>query len=203
MNYAQVRDQVLKLLNQYTVAGEPVRDTYNNQQDYLNKIPGLVNDAMMEIATTAVKIPATLRLADLPEERENGMVRYELPEDFFQLKSGSVVKAEKGRLLHTGVYTMQGRKCMVMPEEEAGDCCLDYYRYPMLLAEKPDDGDELDNVPETHCAIPFYAAAFLVAHDDPYLCALFNNKYADKLNNMRENLTAQTGPVGDSYRFFG
>ena len=45
MKYGELRDQVLKLLNQYTVAGDPVAETYNNQADYLKRIPTFANDA--------------------------------------------------------------------------------------------------------------------------------------------------------------
>ena len=45
MKYGELRDQVLKLLNQYTVAGAPVAETYNNQADYLKRIPSFANDA--------------------------------------------------------------------------------------------------------------------------------------------------------------
>ena len=96
MNYGQVRDQVLKLLNQYSIAGAQVSPSYNNQQDYLNRIPGLVNDAVMEIATTARKIPALIRLDDLEHEEKGKEIWYELPEDFYQLVSGSVVQAREG-----------------------------------------------------------------------------------------------------------
>ena len=68
MKYGELRDQVLKLLNQYTVAGYPVAETYNNQADYLKRIPAFANDAMMEIATTTRKIPVTIPLDFLPHE---------------------------------------------------------------------------------------------------------------------------------------
>ena len=35
MTYEYVENQVLKLLNQYTMAGESVAETYNNQKDYI------------------------------------------------------------------------------------------------------------------------------------------------------------------------
>ena len=60
MTYEQVKNQTLKLLNQYSVAGNKVEGSYNNQADYLKRIPELVNDAMVEIATTARKIPQTV-----------------------------------------------------------------------------------------------------------------------------------------------
>ena len=45
MTYGQVRDHVLMLLNQYTIAGSAVEPSYNNQQDYLARIPALVSTA--------------------------------------------------------------------------------------------------------------------------------------------------------------
>ena len=203
MNYGQVRDQVLKLLNQYTRAGAAVVGSYNNQQDYLERIPTLVNDAMMEISTTARKIPMVVRLESLLHEETEREVRYELPSNFYQLISGSVVKTREGRTLHTNLYSIQGKKYLVIPREEQGDYTITCYRYPDLLNEVPQDGDELDNQPETHYAIPFYVAAYLVIHDDPFLYATFYNKYEDKLAKMGPGVTAEVRPTADTYGFFG
>jgi len=203
LNYGQVKDQVLKLLNQYTLAGAKVESSYNNQQDYLERIPELVNDAMMEIATTTRKIPAVLTLSSLPSTETGNQVRYELPDDFYQLVSGSVVTTREGKVLHTNCFTLQGKKTLIVPKDEAGDYTVEYYRYPTLLAETPDENEPLDNEPETHFAIPFYVASFLVSHDDPFLCSLFSNKYADKLMKMSAGVATEVRPVEDVYHFFG
>lgn len=203
MNYGQVRGQVLKLLNQYTIAGAQVAGSYNNQQDYLNRIPSLVNDAMMEIATTARKIPTTIRLGELESEDLGREVRYELPKNFYQLVSGSVVKTHDGRLLHTNCYSEQGRRYLLLPKEEAGDYSITCYRYPNLLGDNPADTDELDNEPETHYAVAFYVASYLVNYDDMSLSAMFQNAYEDKLAKMSAGITAEVHPVSDSYHFFG
>ena len=205
MTYEQVKNATLKLLNQYTRAGSLVESSYNNQQDYLSRIPTLVNDAMMEISTTAKKIPATLNLGSLGGRRlgENGDVLYELPDDFYQLISGSIVTTREGKILHTNQYTLQGRKYLAVPEDEAGSYTVGYYRYPELLSESPMAEDELDNDPETHFAIPYYVAAMLVIHDDGFLYASFYNKYEDKLAKMGPGLTAEVSPTQDVYSFFG
>ena len=203
MNYGQVKNQVLKLLDQYSVAGNEVEPSYNNQQDYLNRIPGLVNDAVMEIATTVRKIPTVMGLCELPYEDLGEAYRYQLPRDFYQLISGGVVKTRGGTVLHTNLYQTQGRSFLIVPKAEAGDCSIEYYRYPMLLADRPKDTDELDNAPETHFAVPYYAAAFLASRDDPYLCALLNNKYDDKLAAMGAGLNAEVSQVSDVYGFGG
>ncbi len=203
MNYGEVKDQVLKLLNQYTRAGSPVDGSYNNQQDYLERIPGLVNDAVMEIATTARKIPMLVRLESLLHEETEHEVRYELPSNFYQLESGSIVNTKGGQTLHCNCCTILGKKYLVLPKEEAGDHLITCYRYPNLLREKPGDRDELDNEAETHYAVPFYVAAYLVIHDDPFMYATFYNKYEDKLAKMGPGVTAEVRPVADSYGFFG
>jgi hypothetical protein len=202
MTYKEIENQVLKLLNQYTMAGSPVADLYNNQKDYLERIPTLANDAIMEIATTARKIPATMNLSMLPSEDLGQEIRYWLPFDFYQFKSGDTVVTTDGKFLHTNQYSLHGRRVLIVPKDEAGDYFITYYRYPMLLEEKPAPEDELDNAPETHFAIPFYVASFLVAHDEPFLCSLFMNKYNDKLRLMQPNITAEVHATADAYSFF-
>lgn len=202
MTYGQVRDQVLKLLNQYSVAGTLVPGSYNNQQDYLNRIPELVNDAMVEIATTARKIPATVRLSDMRSECTGQEVIYELPGDFYQFQSGSVVRTVEGRTLHTNSYATKGKNYLLVPARESGDYTITYYRYPYLLSSRPDDKDELDNAPETHYAVAFYVAAYLADYDDMALGALLHNAYEDKLNKMQSAVFAEVRPVEDAYQFF-
>lgn len=205
MTFEQVQNQVLKLLNQYSVAGTLVAPAYNNQQDYLNRVASLANDAVMEIATTARKISATLDLSTLESEDAGDWVRYELPEDFYQFKTGdTLLTTDDGRLLHTNLYTISGKKCLLVPKreiEEGSSYTITYYRYPKLLSEKPAPTDELDNAPETHYAVPFYVAAFLVIHDDNFLFASFYNKFEDKLAKMSAGLSVEAHSVDDVYNF--
>ena len=51
-----VQDMSLQLINQYSIAGSSIASSYNNQQDYLLRIPLLVNAAQNYVATTAKKI---------------------------------------------------------------------------------------------------------------------------------------------------
>lgn len=206
MTFEQVKNQVLKLLNQYSVAGAVVAPSYNNQQDYLNRIASLANDAMLEIATTARKIPAVLSLADLTGEDYGDFMRYELPEDFYQFKTGDTLVTDDGRTLHTNRYELQGRKYLLVPKKELEDgasYAITYYRYPKLLSSKPKDDDELDNEPETHYALAFYVAAFLVLDDDSFKFASLYNKYEDKLEKMGAGVSVEAHPVSDVYGFAG
>ena len=204
MTYGQVRDRVLQLLNQYTVAGTHVAASYNNQQDYLNKIPGLVNDAMLEIATTMRKIPAFFILdANGDYEEFGNWAKFELPENFYQFLTGETfLTTQEGYTFHTNLYRYQGRNYLLVPKKElehGGRYTITYYRYPTPLSDTPQATDELDNAPETHTAIPFYVAAFLVIHDDSFLYASFYNKYEDKLQKLLPDVRAEARPVDDVY----
>ena len=203
MKYGELRDQVLKLLNQYTVAGDPVAETYNNQADYLKRIPAFANDAMMEIATTTRKIPVTIPLDFLPHEEFGEYLRYSLPADFYQFKSGDTLVTDDGRPLRSGRIELNGRKYLLLPKDETGKYTITYYRYPNLLCEEPDDDDDLDNAPETHYAVPFYVAGMLAGHDNAFLCSLFMNKYADKISMMSPGVSADVAPTMDVYSFGG
>lgn len=213
MTYEQVKKQVLQLLNQYTIAGTEVSSSYNNQEDYLLRIPGLVNDAMMEIATTAKKIPATIELTELDGEVVGDKVRFELPEDFYQFKTGDTfaLTTDDGHYFHTNLYNLQGKQYLLIPLSEMDrgvQYTVTYYRYPQLLPDDPNPNIELDNTVDTHYAIPFYVAAFLVIHDDNFQFASYYNKYEDKLQKMSPGVsvemtsaTASDGGVfvGDGY----
>lgn len=200
MTYGQVKKAVLKLLNQYSVAGSLVADSYNNQQDYLNRMAPLVNDGVMEIATTARKIPVLLTLSEENGERLGKMVRYDLPEDFYQFKSGgTVVTCTDGHVLHTNLYRTQGKKYILVPADEAGEYTVEYYRYPALLGDDPADDEELDNDPITHRAVPYYVAAHLVIHDEAYLYQAYYNKYEDMLAKMTPAPFAEVTGVQDVY----
>lgn len=203
MTYGELRNYVLQLLNQYSVAGTTVPATYNNQADYLARIPGLANDAITEIATTVRKIPVLVSLNTLWSEQVGDMTRFMMPEDFFQLQSGSVVRTIKGRYLHTNLYTLQGRVFLLVPTEELkeGDFDIVYYRQPQLLSAAPNDDDELDNVPETHVAVALYVAGQLAAFEDAYLSTKYINQYADRLSGMQPPITAEAHSADDVYGF--
>lgn len=62
MTVKQCRDIAMQHINQYSIAGQTVPLSYNNQADYQNKIINLINDAQMEIAKTTKRIPAQFKI---------------------------------------------------------------------------------------------------------------------------------------------
>ena len=199
MTYGQVKSYILQLLNQETIAGGTVTENYNCQADYLLRIPHLINDAMMEIATTARKIPAVLDLSEIPPEEFGGKLRYQLPDDFYQFKSGGSLQLTDGRVIRTEVVRMQGGRFLLLPRWAEGQVTVEYWRYPHLFSDTPGELDELDNEPETHPAVAYYAAAQMASHDNAFLYASLYNKYEDKLGKMSGGVWCEYGGVEDVY----
>jgi hypothetical protein len=207
MTYKQVKNQVLKLLNQYTVAGNSVAESYNNQADYIKRIPSLINDAMMEISTTARKIEEVLELTpESAAEVTDQEYRFAMPSNFFQFKSGDNFIHFRDREYRHRVYVYRGQNYITLPKTLVEECSplLIYYRYPNLLDETGAEivpGTVLDNAPEVHRAIPYYVAGTLALHDDAFLASTLMNAYEDKLAKMEPQIVVEAAPVQDAYRF--
>jgi len=186
MTYGQVRDLTLQLINRYSVAGTQVAEHYNNQADYLARIPGLVNDAMMEIATTVRPIFAEYDLdANTGRSYGDGWVAFDMPNDFFRIAGGGVPRFRKRRYHRFSQFRWLGESTLLIREKALADeLFVEYYRYPVQLPAQPDDETPLDNVPVTHSALAYYAAAQLMMQDDAFQYATLYNKYEDKLSKM-------------------
>lgn len=205
MTYGQVKNRVLQLLNQYSVAGNVVASTYNNQADYILKIPALVNDAMMEIATTLKPIPARVEFdvsEAAPYGEQGAWVAFQMPSDCWQLDSSGAPHFVDDEFMLLHDYRWLDQTTILFPADTAGTLYINYFRYPIELPDVPLDTVQLDNVPETHSAIPFYVAAYLVIHDDSFKYATFYNKYEDKLAKMQKRPQADVTRIRDSYDFF-
>jgi hypothetical protein len=227
MTYGEVKKQVLRLLNQYKIAGSVVASDYNNQDDYIDRIPGLVNDAMMEISTTVRRIEKTVQL-DFASPPDSGHVIlqgdfyvFAFPTDFFAYKSGDNWLWLDGKPVSHQMFTHLGIKWpgainaglnrghhfVTVPKALADnhEVLVTYYCYPTLLDESTlTDSTDLDSAlaPDVLRAIPYYVAGMLALHDDPFLASNLTNAYEDKLAKMAPPPSAEIAPVQDAYGFF-
>ena len=197
MKYADIKRAVLSHINQYTMAGAQVAQTYNNQADYLNRIPVLVNEALVNIRTLVKPIPVVYSL-DYGEPY-GGMMRYELPEDFWSIRSGGVSVIRDGKFRKTNQYRLQGKKYILVPED--GSYTVEYYRYPVQLPldNTLTDSYELDEDPEVIQTATYYASAYLVLQEDEFAYATLYNDYESRLGRISPGITAEVQPVEDSY----
>ena len=200
MLYSEIKREVLSRINQYTRAGSPVAATYNNQADYLNRIATFVNSGVVNIRTTVRRMTATVVLSE-PESYFGGMKRYELPGDFYQLKTGGVSILEDGHLIRTNEYRLSGRTHILVPGNAEHDYVIEYYRYPDLLPLDPaDDFEYAEDIDVIKCAAT-YAAAQLMLYDDEFTYASLYNDYETQLSQLSNGIEIEVRPVQDAYLF--
>lgn len=199
MNYAWARDFALQLINQYSVAGEKVPDSYNNQADYVARIPKLLDDGQIYVATTVRKLREVVPLTQLLPSYMPGWDIYQLPEDCWQIGSGGLIRFTGPNIQRYHKYRLLGAKQIAVPASLRGAVELEYYRYPKLLGAAPAEDAELDNTPEVQMALPYYAAAHLVMLDDAFAYASLMNEWETKLERLYELPQTELGITEDAY----
>ena len=187
MNYKWARDFTLQLINQYSVAGKKIPDSYNNQADYLRRIPALLNDAQMYAATTAAPIPAEDDLKNLRCDDNGSWLIYTMPEDCWRMRSSGLIRYDGECFQRFHRYHPVGDNKIAVPRDLTGEVHVEYFRYPRLLDAEPRDEDELDNTPPVQMALPYYVAAQLVMQDDAFAFSALSNEFETRLVRMGEH----------------
>ena len=199
MLYSEIKRETLSHVNLYTIGGGPVAASYNNQADYLNKIPHLINEALVNIRTLVKPDPVVYPLSD--GQVMGDMVRYELPDDFWSLRTGGVSVIRDGRFQKTNNYRLQGKKYILVPKDAEGEYTVEYYRYPDQLPMDPQDTAELKEDIEVIQAATYYAAANLVMQEDEFAYSALYNDYESRLGRISRGITAEVEPIQDAYAF--
>lgn len=200
MLYSEIKRATLSHLNQYSIAGTQIAASYNNQADYLNRIPLLINEGLVNVRTLVKPDPVLFQLEE--GELVGDLVRYKLPENCWSLKSGSVSVIQNGRFCKTNNYRLQGNDYILVPED-AGSYTVEYYKYPELLPASPAEDYDLEEDIEVIHAATYYAAANLVLHDDPTTYSLLYNDYESRMSRISPGVRAEIQPVQDAYQFTG
>ena len=199
MNYRKARDITLQLINQYTAAGQRIPDTYNNQADYLKRIPALLNDAAMQAATTTAPIRELDDLRNLRCDENGAWKVYTMPDDCWQICSGGLIQYDGETFRRFHGYHPVGANKFAVPKDLAGEVQVEYFRYPRLLAADAKDEDELDNTLAVQLALPYYAAAQLVMQDDAFAFSALSNEFEARLARLAERPHTDINIVDDVY----
>lgn len=198
MTYGQVKRAALRLINASTVAGVEIPLSYNDQADLVKAMPTLVDDAVMQIATTVKKIPAAACLGTLERVQSGGRELVSLPADCWRLMSGGLLQPESGERFRD--YRLLGGR-LLLPAG-LGELWAEYWRYPTSVGSDPDDEAPLDNSPDTHTAIPYFVAGQLVMYDDAFRYAALHSEWESRLRRLGENVFTEIGRVRDAYAGF-
>lgn len=201
MNLKECRDEALKLIERYSVSGQTIALSYNGQSDYVLRMNGLINDALMTIATTVKKIDAEYKVAQSTDV-EDDWVEYAMPDDFYERANAGAVYLNNKKLRGTDYIWKSSSKFLVKSELE-GTISVMYARYPVKITAATNETTELDNSKDTHIAIPYYVAAMLTQQDNPYLSATLYNIYETKLTRISEGVQVEPAPIEDVYGIWG
>lgn len=150
MNYGQVRDQALMLVNKYTLAGDKIARTYNNQADYLIRIPSLVDEAMQIIASGPRRIQEYRELRLDPTADRLGAPTYTLPEDLMDIVPGGLLVVENPYETprYDSGWARPDEWHIVFPKRDMrhfhGRVFLEYFRNPHSIMECVNCGMTLD-----------------------------------------------------------
>ena len=187
MTYGAMRDYVLQLINQYSIAGSRVPMEYNDQADLLRRIPALLRDGVQYVTTTVRRIRAVAELA--APEVKGEILLYDLPEDLFQLLGGLIRLSPEGLVRYHGHQLLGGRR-VAIPRRDQGTYYAEYFRYPHLPLGTPADDAPLDCPPE---------ALGAVMEDNSFLYAALQSEFERRLARLEEGTYAVFSPVPDAY----
>lgn len=202
MNIKECKDEALKLIERYSVSGQTVALSYNGQSDYMLRMNGLINDALMTIATTVKKIEAEYKVTRTADEKDV-WVEYTMPDDFYQRADAGVIYRDNEKLAFGSEYRWKSDRKFLVKSGVGGEISVMYNRYPVKVTAALPETTELDNSKDTHISIPYYAAAMLTQQDNPYLSATLYNVYETKLSRISEDVYTHNEPVSDVYKFWG
>lgn len=198
MTYLEARDKTLQLINQYTMGGVEIAASYNGQQDYLNRIPGLLNDAMAYIVTAVRPLQAQEPLDFHRAGKVGALYRFDFPEDFYEMDTSGLLVVDGERVYRSTTYSVVGDEYLLTPFIE-GDVTLLYHSTPRFLPMKPDDDAELDGPEIVQSALPYYAAAQLVLQDDAYAHTAIYNEWQTRVAALRPKIRPERATVEDAY----
>ena len=212
MTYGELKDRVMQLIFSYSIAGDEIAVTYNNQEDYLKMIPGLLSSAQ-SLIYQEIKFEDVIKLCDLDhEDYGNGETLYHLPEDFIKMKPGIIIPRGKLRnpyyqrmYYRSGNYRLFGGRKLLAPADLPENAMIEYEKRPLPVDPYIQDNYVLRNTDDINEIIPFYIAAWVVMHDDAFKYAALMNEFESRLARLKANsviTTVEDNPIFDSYDGF-
>ena len=199
MTYGEFKNRVLQLIFSYSVAGDTIALTYNNQEDYVKMIPGLLSTAQSYVYQIK-KIETSIKLEDLDkEELEDGMMLYHLPDDCLRVRPGLIIPRGKrhndywyrqgGVFERFNDYKLFGGNKLMAPAGLPSSTILEYEKRGLPVPPNVQDNYVLKNTDEVNEILPFYVAAFCVMHDDAFKYAALYNEFETRLQRLEMNPT--------------
>lgn len=205
MTYGELKTKVLNLIFSYSIAGDDIQLSYNNQADYVNMIPPLLSSAQTYIYQIKT-FQDSILLRDLEREDLGDTYLYHLPDDCIKVIPGIIIPGGKH---HTQVfhrrtdYRIFGGDKMMTPKDYPDNAILEYEKRAVPVPQNVPDNYVLKNTDEVNEIIPFYIAAFVVMYDDAFRYAALYNEFETRLQRLRTNPAyIETNEIRDAYNAF-
>ena len=206
MTYGELKTKVLNLIFSYSIAGDPIELSYDNQADYVNMIPPLLSSVQSYIYQIK-KIRDCILLKDLEVEDMGETLLYHLPDDCMKVIPGIIIP-KSGK--HFGPaferrmdYRLFGGTKMMVPKNYPDNAILEYEKRAVPIPQNVPDNYVLKNTEEVNEIIPFYIAAFVVLYDDAFRYAALYNEFETRLQRLLINPAyVETNEVFDVYGGF-
>ena len=199
MRYLDFKNRVLMLINQYSIAGETIAPIYNNQNDYITRIPSLLDSAQKYLATTTRPIYAEMPLIWDAAEQKEGFYIFTMPDDFWQLSGRGIPVMKNGEFTMYRKYRWMGKDKLVIPAADKAEMVLHYYRQPTPVPAQPKDGYMLDNDEDAQDAAAYYVAAQLVMYDNAFAYSALYNEFESRRQQMFERQHVEYDRIEDIY----
>lgn len=197
MTYGELKNRVLQLAFDYSLAGTAIPATYNNQADYIAMIPGLLNEAQTEIATSHKRIYAQKALSDFSEPSDFGsFLEYAYPADCFEPFTNGLFETRTLMRHMPARYTPQS---FLMPQTFPDGLVFEYWRYPEAVSSATADSTELDNTLDVHECLPYYVASRLLLYDDAYRAETLMDEYRQRVAKLRVAVWLEPQPILNRY----
>lgn len=206
MTIGQCMDFAFQLLNQYSIAGNLVPLSYNDQADDQNRMLNLINDAQMELATTVRPIysSVTITVPPIDPRVPTTDIATKMPYDFYMPETVrfTPLHGHDQTMREAPRYKWQNNDELLVPSRPAGSYLIDYKRYPKRYEPGTSKSIELDGTPDTHEAIPYYVAAMIALDQNPKAYSALYNVWETRLARMgmKTPYTSVT-TVEDDYGF--
>lgn len=189
MTYGELKTKVLNLIFSYSIAGDPIAPTYDNQQDYINMIPPLLSSAQSYVYQIKTFRDSIL-LKDLTVEDLGETYMYHLPDDCLKVIPGIIIPRGRphGRVFERRMdYRLFGTDKMMAPKDYPDNAILEYEKRAVPVPQNVADNYVLKNTEEVNEILPFYIAAFVVMYDDAFRYAALYNEFETRLQRLKTN----------------
>lgn len=199
MTYGEFKILVLKHIDQYTVAGEKVPLSYNNQADFVNKIPELTNIVLRMLATTTAPLTETVAASSFADAMPmpGGWSKITLPKDFWRINGSGLLTMEESGLSINGNYRFLTNRDLIVRTSEIPSMLIRYDRYPRRV--KGVDNETLDCDDAVADCASFYVGAQLMRTEDPYVYQSMMNEYSSMMAQIAKPITAEYVRSQDVY----